>query len=88
MSATPGPWAFNDDDWTVEAGHHIICEMHGENAEANARLIAAAPTMYEALKAINAMTSPGHRTFDEMIRDMGYACDRARAALAKAEGRE
>ena len=36
----------------------------------------------KALEAINKYTSPGNRTLDEMIRDMGYACDIARAALA------
>jgi len=40
--------------------------------------------LLEALKSINIMTSPGNRTLDQLIRDMGYACDRARAAIAKA----
>jgi hypothetical protein len=35
----------------------------------------------EALEEVNRLTSPGNRTFDEMIRDTGLACDIARAAL-------
>lgn len=38
----------------------------------------------EALKVINRLTSPGHRTLDDFMRDNGFACDRARAALAAA----
>ena len=33
------------------------------------------------LTSINRMLSPGSRTMDELMRDMGYACDCARAAL-------
>jgi len=33
------------------------------------------------LQSINRMLSPGSRTMDEMLRDMGCACDCARAAL-------
>lgn len=39
-------------------------------------------TLREALERINRLTSAGGRTFDEMIRDMGYANDCARAALS------
>lgn len=51
--------------------------VRGENSEANARLIAAAPTMLEALKEIDAL--PSFR-LDE-------AGQIARAAIARAEGR-
>lgn len=44
--------------------------------------------LLEAMESINRMISPGSRTFDEMIRDMGYACDRARAAISRARGNE
>lgn len=46
----------------------------------SAKRIAA---LEQALRAINVLTSPGNRTLDELIRDMGYACDRARAALGE-----
>jgi hypothetical protein len=50
------------------------------------RLIAAAPEMYEALRLINKITSPGTRTLDDFMRDMSWACDEARRVIAKAEG--
>jgi hypothetical protein len=36
-----------------------------------------------ALEGIARLTAPGNRTFDEVIRDMGLACDRARWALTE-----
>jgi hypothetical protein len=51
-----------------------------------AHRIAATAKLVDALEAINRLISPGSRTFDEMIRDMGYACDTARAALALTQG--
>jgi predicted nucleic acid-binding Zn-ribbon protein len=38
-----------------------------------------------ALERINRTTSSGTRTLDDFIRDMGWANDTARAAIAKAE---
>lgn len=52
----------------------------GRSDEANARLIAAAPDMYEALERIVEVGRFTHNT-------RNYAADIARAALAKAEGR-
>lgn len=55
MSHTPGPWR----KWVDQTGtEHRICAMDGDfvcnldawNREANARLIAAAPELLEALK--------------------------------------
>lgn len=49
---TPGPWAVNDDDPTEVVTRHgrlvAACHYRGE-AKANARLIAAAPELLEAL---------------------------------------
>jgi hypothetical protein len=88
MTHTPGPWiVFNGDGsfGVLPAGRP------GEIAECknthDARLIAAAPDMLDALRLINKITSPGTRTLDDFIRDMGWACDEARRAIAKAEGR-
>ena len=55
-------------------------------ALANAYLIAAAPDLLAALRSINKVASPGHRTMDELIRDLDYITDAARLAIAKAEG--
>ena len=41
--------------------------------------------MVEALIGINRMSSPGGRTLDDFMRDMGFINDRARAALAAAQ---
>lgn len=66
VSFTPGPWETSRD--AVPEGHvqiTVYAESSGERvatvfqAEANARLIAAAPAMYEALK--NLLANPGPR---------------------------
>jgi hypothetical protein len=49
-----------------------------EEAEANARLIAAAPKMLEALKAIESCLAP---------EDNDLAAQKVRAAIAEAEGK-
>lgn len=41
--------------------------------------------LLSALGSINKVTSPGSRTLDEFMSDMGYACDRSRLAIKKAE---
>ena len=86
---TPGPW-------NTEAGDSVINVLHGtervaatntkpywkkydERDVANARLIAAAPELYEALKAF--MFADGHDDFED-------EWPAARAAIAKAEGRQ
>jgi hypothetical protein len=66
---------------------YICAPVRGGNpteADANARLIAAAPELLAALKSINRLTSPGNRTLDDFMRDMDLACDISRAAIAKA----
>lgn len=62
---TPGPWTecdlqvFQD----IDGSDEIICQMIDDdllalpNHEANARLIAAAPALYEALKGVVEMTN-------------------------------
>ena len=83
---TPGPWktgtgAFADqvfvDDQTGEQGNdwgeNLICETAG--SEANARLIAAAPDLLEALKACLA---------DDFLA--GEVYEQAVNAIARAEG--
>jgi hypothetical protein len=98
---TPGPWAveggWNDrSQWTISAKlNHSgndrgpICHTDGtpflEQREANARLIHAAPAMYEALEAgyMLALRMP----FDSLrIRNQAALCA-MRDALAAATGR-
>lgn len=81
---SPGPWTF-DHDWrrlpTIFGADQktkiaVVEKLHGDQRtpaqEANARLIAAAPELYEALKGLA----------DQI--GMGGIGTKARAALAKA----
>lgn len=96
---TPGPWLLRDDEFVSVPGC-VICVAPEEDLErsraawpANARLIAAAPEMLEALKA--ALAAPIIYTGggeDESIDDCGLVGvqpirDKIRGAIAKAEGR-
>lgn len=49
---TPGPWRYEPVTRMVNGDGEYICEMSGARSihQAGARLIAAAPEMYEALK--------------------------------------
>ncbi len=67
-----------------------ICDLRPQAGEqhANARLIAAAPAMYEALTELVGV-GYHHEDCDHWQTNLGCNCwiKRARAALAKAEGR-
>ena len=92
MTHTPGPWTYEIGRGckTISGRYHEIAdtvgldnELGGQD-EANARLIAAAPELLEALKAILDIDNPpwghpGHIDFNEGI-------EKAREAIAKAEG--
>lgn len=91
---TPGPWAATPcldvgrygPPWTIRVDKQtVVASLIGaalhrgaETAEANARLIAAAPDLLAALKELLPMWESG-------IREPWV--ERARAAIAKAEGR-
>ncbi len=86
MSHTPGPWRTHlvDSTSVVDATGDEVAWMQGayktdsdvERMEANARLIAAAPDLLEALKQVRLHSAMPH-TLREQIE----------AAIAKAEGR-
>lgn len=98
---TPGPWIAEQEvfapggivgiyvaqyDARVQEPGGRICQAYGnclvttdETVRANARLIAAAPDLLAALKAVVESWETGTRWRDEM--------GRARAAIAKAEGK-
>lgn len=102
---TPGPWVLDGHNLssvircTVPKGHpdarHVcgdyeqIASAHGENWQANASLIAAAPDLLAALQAIGAPDEVDLVSVsDSAIRGMLYAAIRvAQDAIAKAEGR-
>jgi hypothetical protein len=84
---TPGPWTYYK---TLDGKHHVdlpgdgAADVVGANAPNNARLIAAAPELLEALKAIvdTCDTSPSNRpsALDVILSRI------ARQVIAKAEG--
>lgn len=84
---TPGPWQVScvsdgtrrRSVWTDKGPPAHIADV--TNGEANARLISAAPDLYEALERFVTFHS-GHVLPHELHKPM----DDARAALAKARG--
>lgn len=91
MSAhTPGPWKCGAGTKrfrivTADRGHVVgDASDYNEAAEANARLIAAAPTLLAALQAIaDAVQSNNFFAVGNAFEDGGFAS----VAIAKAEGR-
>ena len=85
---TPGPWEYDPDTpishdiYGGKKGFHICAATSGFSekgmTEANAHLIAAAPDMYEALKAALERGSMNEQPDWHLIR----------TAVAKAEGRD
>ena len=94
---TPGPWVTHC-GFVATADHKAICKMAYEGGvqfaaptatledAANARLIAAAPDLLETLREVCAQ-------HDAILAELGkpfgwglIVTDRARAAIAKAEG--
>lgn len=94
---SPGPWEVGGLDGNgqrVVSSEHIeicTCWHHSvgsieKEMEANAHLISAAPDMYEALRVILALDG-GEWHPERHAREKEEAYQRARAALAKAEGK-
>jgi len=88
---TPGPWEqvgnlirtefAGEGGWLVAACEHSLPQH-----EANARLIAAAPDLLEALERMAGAFVPHPRDDTEGWREEHEACELARAAIAKATG--
>lgn len=97
---TPGPWVSSTFGFQVLTGDSwsTICVLKGsagwkdgrgayeqeyewQNQEANARLIAAAPDLLDALNEILAYSGGANSALEDI-----YVMERARDALAKAEG--
>lgn len=100
MKHTPGPWAYTEAAITGDRGIHAegtgifaeafadirrACENNTAEAEANARLIAAAPDMLEALKALRLQALQSN--VNSAANEWGLeALAMANAAIAKASG--
>jgi hypothetical protein len=90
VTHTPGPWSIFENHCIVAAnGDHVVCAGHdydeggiiGEDADA--RLIAAAPDLLAALKAI-AENSDEENEWDAVAKLMVNK-SRAKEAISKAE---
>ena len=87
MSHTPGPWEIHpyaDNEGDIHGGDgKLVCMMRQGDTDpeddwsADARLIAAAPDLLAALKEL----------VDDCDGLLGWNCDPAKRAIAKAEGR-
>jgi hypothetical protein len=103
MDHTPGPWAteYYEDSINIVSTDpnpelYITLLAHPETGElteqdwANARLVAAAPELLEALKLMlkayqdGVFTMPGYTPLLERVSEAAHA---AKDAIAKAEGR-
>lgn len=101
VTFTPGPWVAEKPSqiWQINAGRTAVAlvvecgGVHQDEPESNARMMSAAPDLYEALNAVLVMWDRGPcpkkldqalswRENDERAREM------ARAAIAKARGEE
>ena len=87
---TKGPWRLSEEKFSTLYVEPFICAIFGTDkmAEANARLIAAAPELLEALEDMVALAADAMRAAQ---RDgCEYAIEAelssARAAIAKAKG--
>lgn len=106
---TPGPWKAHFEDayfvtgpdlgrvammMNLKGAHGLGGRRSGNESAANARLIAAAPDLLEALQSVamwaenqaDGQSKGGHATFDLMM--LREQRDIARAAIAKATGEQ
>lgn len=87
---TPGPWEAIEDTVRARGSQRAIADCGtwhvGTQDKANARLIAAAPDLLDALKAAVEWIDPDE---PDLVNREECAADleKARAAIAKAEGR-
>jgi len=95
---TTGPWVidwnvsrldiFGADETTLVASlrRSSLSQAIDEAARSNARLIAAAPEMYEAIAAIATAMNLGYIP-NEILSEGSPILEELRAAIAKAEGK-
>lgn len=85
---TPGPWRAYDNGtcWQIDAEAHAVATTqfcYARETAANARLIAAAPEVYEALHNAAVLLKALTRPTDEIAQATVAACE---TALAEARG--
>jgi hypothetical protein len=85
---TPGPWTLFDDEIVAERTDRHLCTVPLEDGldptewQANVRLIAAAPELLDALKAVLTVDDR-----NDLLAGNRWLKDALRAAIAKAEAR-
>ncbi len=84
LKATPGPWE-SDEKHHIFSGNRKVCIVR-ENAEANARLIAAAPELYDA--CLMAREVIAHEPFFDTNPALQDVLQAVTAALGKARGEQ
>jgi hypothetical protein len=96
MSAhTPGPWQANGSHiYTADSERALLAQVFNPGSKAsdyplveNARLIAAAPELLEALKAIELALKLPTVTPAQVLHESGVIRQGIRAAIARAEGK-
>ena len=92
-SHTPGPWYLNPRGWVVQSTGDIVTRLEcSNNKEEDARLIAAAPELIEALAGCADALREAGKDFAQAnklaVRPNLYELHEqaARAAIAKARG--
>lgn len=91
---TPGPWKYDfqsvDREWAIVTNPYglIVANVNADSRQtANARLIAAAPDLLEALEQIMPSIEDNDSITASQIRHVyADALNAARAAIAKAKG--
>jgi len=90
---TPGPWELiptklaGITDLRAQGRHLLrISDSRVGHIDANARLIASAPDLLEALKALLNRVDPANKEREITPKSLLQKMDQARAAIAKAEG--
>lgn len=93
---TPGPWTYTDGNMTPVGPQYIIrgrgaavAEVFAQRhtAAENARLIAAAPDLLAALRALANTADNADGNFAEYRHALRFSVQQARAAIARAEGK-
>jgi hypothetical protein len=86
---TPGPWVFGNRRWVYGPNDEcvaVVGDGFRETDSANAKLIAAAPELLEALSdLVYEMTAEA--SAEQRLRNCGYALEKARLALQRAGGK-
>jgi hypothetical protein len=96
---TPGPWVIRQNDGYIKSNDRVVCKLYdvpihgGDQKQGNAKLIAAAPDLLEALKELVELKKMKDEAGEypeslpsDYIERKPMAWENARRAIRKAEG--